>query len=70
MILICPYCSMTSANYDPETGKHAVVATTYQSGGENSCVVQCNWCGLSGPIKDSIPAAIEAWRSLARKEAA
>ena len=64
-ILACPHCHKTTEDKDRYTDTRAVMATTYTE--NHACVVQCNWCGLSGPIFDSIPEAIAAWNGLPRK---
>jgi hypothetical protein len=61
-ILRCPYCCTTSDDKDPLTQERAVISTTYSA--TNSCVVQCNWCGLSGPIFGTIDEAISAWKKI------
>ena len=63
-ILPCPHCRKTTEDRDIHTDTRAVIATTYTE--SSASVVQCNWCGLSGPIEDSIPEAIAAWNSLPR----
>ena len=64
-ILACPYCEKTTEDKDPLTQEAAVIATCYTA--TNSNVVQCNWCGLSGPIFGTMDEAIEAWNSVLRK---
>jgi len=59
----CPHCEKTEHDKDDSTGEHAVIATSYPQ----ACVVQCNNCGLSGPLEDTVPLAIAAWNSLPRK---
>jgi len=59
----CPHCGKTEHDKDDSTGEAAVIATSYP----NACVVQCNNCGLSGPLEDTVPLAIAAWNSLPRK---
>jgi hypothetical protein len=59
----CPHCGKTEHDKDDSTGEHAVIATSYPQ----ACVVQCNYCGLSGPLEDTVPLAIAAWNSLPRK---
>ena len=61
----CPWCYRTEDDVDKRTGQHAVTATTYTP--SQSCVVQCNWCGLSGPIFRTLKVAIEVWNNLPRK---
>lgn len=61
----CPHCHKTTEDKDRYTDTRAVMATTYTP--SNACVVQCNWCGLSGPICDTIDEAIQVWNSLPRK---
>jgi hypothetical protein len=63
-ILACPHCGITANDKDPTTQEFAIVATTYSD--SSACVVQCNQCGMSGPILASIPVAISAWNRLAR----
>lgn len=67
-LLPCPHCHKTTEDKEPNTEQRAVTPTTYTP--ENACVVQCNWCGLSGPIFGTIDEAIEAWNKLsdAQKE--
>ena len=64
-ILACPHCLKTTEDKDRYTDTRAVMATTYTE--NHACVVQCNWCGLSGPICDSITEAIAVWNGLPRK---
>ena len=61
----CPWCGKTEDDMDKETGQHAIIATTFMP--SKSCVVQCNWCGLSGPIFRTIEYAIKTWNALPRK---
>jgi hypothetical protein len=61
----CPHCGKTEHDKDDSTGEHAVIATSYPQ----ACVVQCNYCGLSGPLEDTVALAIAAWNSLPRKAA-
>ena len=63
----CPYCHKTPEDTDPLTEMRDVTATTYTA--TTACVVQCNWCGLSGPIFGTIDEAIEAWNKLPRNAA-
>ena len=62
----CPHCHKTAADQDPHSMEHAVTATHYEPG--NSNVVQCNWCGLSGPIYGTMEEAVEAWNKLPRHQ--
>lgn len=64
MILPCPHCHKTPEDKDPDTHEAAVVPTCYG----RACVVQCNFCGLSGPIEDTVDAAISYWNELPRTE--
>ncbi len=64
-IFACPYCEKTTEDKDHLTKEAAVIATCYAA--TKSKVVQCNWCGLSGPIFETMDEAIEAWNSLLRK---
>ena len=64
-ILPCPYCHKTTEDKDRYTDTRAVMATTYTE--NHSCVVQCNCCGISGPICDTIHEAIAVWNGLPRK---
>ena len=59
----CPHCGKTEQDKDEYTKEAAVIATCYP----NACVVQCNYCGLSGPLDGTVPLAIAAWNSLPRK---
>jgi hypothetical protein len=61
----CPHCGKTEHDKDDSTGEHAVIATSYPQ----ACVVQCNNCGLSGPLEDTVAIAIASWNSLPRKAA-
>jgi hypothetical protein len=58
----CPHCGKTEHDKDELTEEAAVIATSYPQ----ACVVQCNNCGLSGPLEDTVPLAIAAWNSLPR----
>lgn len=61
----CPFCGKTCEDMDPATCVRAVAATTYPE--TKSSVVQCNWCGMSGPIFDTVREAIAAWNTLKSK---
>lgn len=60
----CPHCSKTEEGLD-DLGRRLVQKTCYTD--TNAHVVQCNWCGLSGPIFDTHEEAIKAWNELPRK---
>ena len=62
--ITCPNCGKTANDKNHTTGEPAVIATRYA---ESGCVVQCNWCGLSGPLAGTVKAAIAAWRTLLGK---
>jgi len=61
----CPHCGKTETDKDELTKETAVIASRWSAG--KACVAQCNHCGLSGPIEDTVPLAITAWNSLPRK---
>ena len=46
---------------------NAVEACSYPA--SKAAVVQCHYCGLSGPLEDTVTLAIAAWNSLPRKAA-
>ena len=58
----CPHCGKTETDRDESTGMTAVEACSYPS--SNVACVQCHYCGLSGPLEDTVPLAITAWNSL------
>jgi len=60
----CPHCGKTEHDKDDSTGEHAIISSAWPQ----ACVVQCNYCGLSGPLEDTVPLAIAAWNSLLRSE--
>jgi len=59
----CPHCGKTEHDKDDSTGEHAVISLTWPQ----ACLVKCNNCGLSGPLKDTVALAIAAWNGLTRK---
>ena len=61
----CPHCGKTENDRDDSSGMNAVEACSYPA--SNAAVVQCHYCGLSGPLEDTVPLAIVAWNSLPRK---
>lgn len=61
----CPHCGKTETDKDELTEEAAVIASRWSAG--KACFAQCNYCGLSGPIEDTVPLAIAAWNSLPRK---
>ena len=61
----CPHCGKTENDRDESTGMYAVEACSYPP--SKAAVVQCNNCGLSGPLGDAVPLAIAAWNSLPRR---
>ena len=65
MLRPCPHCGKTETDRDESTGMNAVEACNYQS--SKVACVQCHYCGLSGPLEDTVPLAIVAWNSLPRK---
>ena len=64
-IMPCPHCHKTTEDKDRHTNMRAVMATTYTE--NHACVVQCNSCGLSGPICDTITEAVSVWNGLPRR---
>ena len=54
----CPHCGAQPA-------KAYVVVTRYIPA---EFVVQCNLCGMNGPIMEEKQAAVDAWNSLYKKE--
>ena len=63
----CPHCGKTETDRDESTGMNAVEACSYPS--SNVACVQCHYCGLSGPLEETVALAITAWNSLPRKAA-
>lgn len=61
----CPHCHKTKEEAD-ELSRRLVQKTCYTE--SNAHVVQCNWCGLSGPIFDTHDESIKAWNELPRKQ--
>lgn len=61
----CPHCGKTETDLDADTGIRAVETHSYPA--NNTCLVACAHCGLSGPLEDTVPLAIAAWNSLPRK---
>lgn len=61
----CPNrkCGASPDDQDPITKEFGVVATCY---GEKTFVVQCNVCGMSGPIEDTKQASVDAWNELSK----
>ena len=62
---LCPHCGKTENDKDESNGINAVEACNYPS--SNVACVQCHYCGLSGPLEETVPLAIVAWNSLPRK---
>lgn len=60
----CPYCQKTTEEMD-DLSRRLVQKTCYTE--TNAHVVQCNWCGLSGPIFGTNDEAIEAWNNIPRQ---
>ena len=61
----CPHCGKTETDRDESTGMTAVEACSYPA--SNVACVQCHYCGLSGPLEETVALAITAWNSLPRK---
>ena len=61
----CPHCGKTENDRDESTGMNAVEACSYPS--SNVACVQCHYCGLSGPLEETVPLAIAVWNSLPRR---
>jgi Lar family restriction alleviation protein len=61
----CPHCGKTENDRDDSTGMNAVEACNYPA--SEIFVVQCHYCGLSGPLEETVALAITAWNSLPRK---
>lgn len=60
----CPHCQKTELDHDTHTMEPAVEYKHYADG--NAHLVQCNWCGLSGPLFGTYDEAVEAWNNLPR----
>ena len=61
----CPHCGKTENDRDESTGMNAVETCNYPA--SKVACVQCHYCGLSGPLEDTVALAIAAWNSLPRR---